>query len=684
MPGARVALTRKDAAARIERLRRRIRHHDYLYYVLDRPEISDAAYDRLFQELQRLEAAYPALVRADSPTQRVAGALRAGFTTLPHSVPLLSLEATRDPAVVRRFVSQVRSLAPGVRFLMEPKLDGASVELVYERGLLQRAITRGTGREGEDVTANARTIRSIPLRLRPAGDRPRRLAVRGEVLIGLHDFEALNRRLREQGTEAFATPRNAAAGSLRQLDPRVTAARPLRFTAYEILAMERGAFRTDEAALRALQAWGLAIPERVALAAEPGEIQAYRAALAAARDRLDYEVDGIVIKVDDLVLRRRLGQTSHHPRWALAYKFEPRVEVTRIDDIVVQVGRTGLLTPVALLRPVDVGGVTVTRATLHNREEVARRDIRIGDQVRVHRAGDVIPEVVERISEPGRVRSRPFRMPRRCPSCGARVVERGPRTFCPNRMSCPGQLRDRLVHLASKNGFDIPGVGPEIAAALVNLGMVRSPADLFRLSQDDLLRVPGFAPRSAEKLVRAIRAARPIELDRFLDALGIPGVGPVAARRVAQAFRRLDPIRRAGAEQLRRTAGLGPVLARNIHDFFAEPRNRRVVADLLAAGVRVLPARGAEGALADRRFVFTGQLDRFTRGEARREVESLGGRVGESVGRGVDFVVVGADPGRKLAEARRLGLKTLSERQFTALLGRARRVSRAPVSWQWR
>ncbi len=666
MSQATAGRSRKDAAARIERLRRVIRHHDYLYYVLDRPEISDAAYDRRFRELERLEAAWPTLVRADSPTQRIGGALRAGFATLPHSVPLLSLEATREPESVRRFLAQVRALAPAARFVLEPKLDGASVELVYERGAFRQAITRGTGREGEDVTANARTIRSIPLRLQGAGRRLRRLAIRGEVLIGLRDFEKLNRALLARGGEPFANPRNAAAGSLRQLDPAVTAARPLRFVAYEILGGGSG-LRTEQETLGALRAWGLATPERTALAGQLDEILAYRNALAALRERLAYEIDGIVVKADDLSLRRRLGQTSHHPRWALAFKFEPRVEVTRVEGIAVQVGRTGVLTPVALLRPVEVGGVTVSRATLHSREIVAARDIRVGDKVRLYRAGDVIPEVVERIPERGHRRGASFRMPRKCPSCGAPVVARGPHTFCPNRFRCPGQLRARLVHLASSHGFDIPGLGPSVAAALVDLEIVRTPADLFRLSASDLLRVPGFAPRSAEKLVRAIQASKRIQLTRFLGALGIPGVGPVAARALAEGFRDLRAIGRAGPERLRRVVGLGPAVGRSVQAFLQEPHNRQAIADLLAAGVHVLPGASA-GPFAGRRFVFTGSLRHFTRAEARRAVESLGGRVGETVGRTVDFVVAGDDPGRKLREARRLGIPAIPEERFARML----------------
>jgi len=671
--------SRRNAAARVEELRRWIRHHDYQYYVLDRPEISDAAYDRLFRELERLEAAHPELVTPDSPTQRIGGAVREGFATVAHSVPLLSLEATREVDAVRRFVRSVKSRAPDARFLLEPKLDGASVELVYRGGRLDRAITRGTGREGEDVTANARTIRSIPLRLRTraAAGVPRRVAVRGEVLIGLRDFERLNRSLLEQGGEAFANPRNAASGSLRQLDPGITAARPLRLISYEILASEGASYTSDAAVLEALRGWGLVTPERVEAGTNADEILAYHERLAAVRDRLDYEIDGIVVKVDDLGLRRAVGATSHHPRWALAYKFEPRIEVTRVAGIVVQVGRTGVLTPVALLRPVDVGGVTVSRATLHNREEVARRDIRVGDKVRVHRAGDVIPEVVERIPEPGRHRHRPFALPHRCPSCRTRVVDRGPQTFCPNHLGCPAQLRERLVHLASENGFDIAGLGRETAEALVDAGMVRTAADLFRLTAEDLRRLPGFAAHSARKLAEAISQAGRIELHRFLYALGIPGVGAVTARALAERFHRLKSVQQAGVEQLRGTAGLGPVLARGVRSFFADPHTRKAVAALLNAGVEVLPVAESKGPLAGRRFVFTGGLEKLTRAEARLRLEALGGRAGDSVSRDVDYLVVGADPGQKLDDARRLGVTTLSERKFTAMLRRAERSRRA-------
>ncbi|HEX7049440.1 MAG TPA: NAD-dependent DNA ligase LigA [Longimicrobiales bacterium] len=678
-PGRRPS--REAAAARIESLRREIRRHDYLYYVRDRPEISDAEYDRLFEELERLESAHPELVTPDSPTQRVGAPPRAGFRTVRHTAPMLSIEPTRDPDVVRGFVARIRAELGGRPLLvLEPKLDGASIELVYDDGVLTRAATRGDGRRGEDVTENARTVRPIPLRLReterPA---PRMLAVRGEVILPVAAFRELNRALLQAGKDPFANPRNAAAGSLRQLDPAITAERPLDFMAYEILAIDGAAFETDQEALAALTAWGLPITDRVATARTADDILSYHEELAAARDALGYDIDGIVAKVDRLDARRRLGATSRHPRWALAFKFEPREEVTRVEGIIVQVGRTGVLTPVALLDPVDVGGVTVARATLHNREEVRRRDIRVGDRVRIQRAGDVIPEIVGRIEEPGRKRRAPFRMPARCPSCGARLVERGPQTVCPNRFGCPAQLRERLVHFGSRDALDIGGLGEETAEGLIEAGLVRDLSDLFRLRPEALVRTGRFGKRSAEKLVRAIQSAKRTDLRRFLIGLGIPGVGPAAARDLAAHFRSLDALRGADLAALRRVPGVGPALARGIRDFFTEARNARAIDELLEAGVRPAKQEPTGRALAGRTFVFTGRLERFTRQEAERRVERLGGRSSDSVGPGTDYVVAGAAPGRKVERARARNVPVLDEAAFVALLEEAeRKADRKP------
>lgn len=671
----------RSAARRIESLREAIRRHDHLYYVLDRPEISDEAYDALVEELRRLEAANPRLVAPDSPTQRVPGRVREGFTAVRHLAPMGSLEATRDGAEVARFVERVaRAAGEGsgeTRLVLEPKLDGASLELVYERGMLARAATRGDGVQGEDVTDNVRTILSVPLRLRTDGGRaPERLAVRGEVLMGLRDFQRLNRQLVETGREPFANPRNAAAGSLRQLDPRVTAARPLRLVVYEILEVRGVTLDRDSEVLEALAGWGLRVPDGIAVATSAREVEEYHATFAHRRDRLDYEIDGIVVKVDALRLRRRLGATSHHPRWALAYKFEPRSEVTRVEDIAVQVGRTGVLTPVALMRPVEVGGVTVSRATLHNREELRRRDIRVGDLVRVRRAGDVIPEVVEHLPRRGAAHP-PFRMPGRCPGCGARLEDVGPHTVCPNRFGCPAQLARAIVHLASDDALGITGFGRRTAEALVARGIVRSLADVLRLRADDLRRLDGFADRSAEKLAGEIAGRRRVPLARLLVALGVPGVGTSTARDLAGHFGTLDALRGADVTALERVPQVGARSAAAIHGFLHDARVRRTLDELLDAGLQVeAPGAPASGLLAGQRFAFTGTLPTLGRTEASALVESLGARVSDTVSAATDYLVVGADPGSKLDRARRLGVRRIDERALLRLArqGAAKRV----------
>ena len=663
----------RDSRAAAERLREQIRRHDYLYYVRDRPAISDDAYDALVVRLRKLETAHPELVTPDSPTQRVAGRPSTGFKTQRHAAPMISLDSTRDRAEVVRWDARMReaSRAP-VRYLLEPKLDGASMELVYERGRLVRAVTRGNGAEGEAVTANVRTIPSVPLTLRATSRPvPRFVSLRGEIMMGLRGFEGLNKQLVQRDEEPFANPRNAAAGSLRQLDPCITAGRPLRFIAYEILAVDGAAFDDDETVLAALRDWGLRTTDHTETGRTVRDIERYHAAMAARRDRLGYEIDGIVIKVIDLETRRRLGATGHHPRWALAYKFPPRVEVTRVEDITVQVGRTGLLTPVALLRPVEVGGVTVSRATLHNASEVKKRDIRVGDTVRVYRAGDVIPEIVERLPARRGKRHAAFRMPTRCPACGTRVVTTGPLTSCPNRFGCPAQLTRSLQHFASEGGLDVPGIGAETANALVDHGLVRTLRDLFTLTADDLTKLDGFAERSARKLVAELAAARKLELHRFLYALGIPGIGVAVARDLALEFGTLAALRTASEVALQRTPRLGETRAADVYAFFHDARTRRVIDDLLAAGVRVTGERRARGPLSGKRVVFTGALSSLTRPAARKRVAALGGRVGESVGPGVDFVVVGESPGEKLTQARRYGVRELSERAFLALVRRA-------------
>jgi DNA ligase (NAD+) len=485
-------------------------------------------------------------------------------------------------------------------------------------------------------------------------------------------FEAVNRKLLETGNEPFANPRNAAAGSLRQLDPRITAERPLDIVVYEVMAVEGERFSTDSQALKSLEAWGLPTPKKIFTASTVSEIVKRHAQLAEERDRLSYEIDGVVIKLDDLGARDKLGSTTHHPRWAIAYKFAPRGEQTRIEQIAIQVGRTGVLTPVALMRPVEVGGVTISRATLHNREEVQRKDIRPADLVRIQRAGDVIPEVVERIAEPGRQREPPFKMPSKCPACGSQVVERGPYIVCPNHFACPAQLKGRIRHFASREGLDIEGLGEETVSALIDHGLVRGLADLYRLKKDDLLRLEGFAERSAEKLVGAIQKRRRVELGRFLYALGIPEVGAAVARDLAQEFRSLQSVRRASREELEKVSGIGPKMSQAIFEFFSDKRNQKAIDALLDAGLQIIETKGPQKQpLSGTTFVFTGSLERFSRNEAQRLVESFGGNAASSVSSQTDYVVAGSEPGKKLEQAKSKGVKTLSEKQFVELVREA-------------
>ncbi len=686
-------MRRDQAAKRAETLRTAIRHHDYLYYVKDAPEVSDEEYDRQYHELVALEESFPDLRTADSPTQRVAGQPLASLPTVEHLAPLLSLDSDREEPALVRFDERVRKglgAEAAVGYVLEPKLDGASIELVYENGLLLRASTRGDGRKGEGVTENVRTIAAVPLRLREsARPAPPLLAVRGEIIMRAGPFEQLNERLMAEGREPFANPRNAAAGALRQLDPQVTAARPLDLFAYDILypaypgePAGEGGIASQWEVLAALADWGLRVNNLVRRAATVEEIAAYHADLEARRDDLGYEIDGVVIKLDDLAARERLGWTSRHPRWAFAFKFPPRKEITRILSIVPSVGRTGVVTPVALMLPVEIGGVTVSRATLHNREEVARKDVREGDRVRVQRAGDVIPQVIERIvdADPAREAEReltpPWRMPAACPSCGTPLVERGPFTVCPNGFECPAQLVGRIVHLGSRAALDIEGLGEESAKLFVAEKLVRQLPDLFDLAAEQLVLLEGFAEKSAANLVENLAKAAHTTMPRFLYGLGIPEVGVTVARDLARHFGAFDALRAASAEALQEVAGVGPRMAEQVTAFFAEPRNGETI-DRLLKKIEVestVPApaeRAVKPPLAGKKFVFTGTLAGLTREAAKELVESLGGRVVGSVSKATGYVVVGEEPGSKAADAARLGVATLDEAAFLALLREA-------------
>jgi DNA ligase (NAD+) len=672
-------MTRDRAAERIAKLRSEIRHHDYLYYVEDRPAVSDEEYDRLYRELVALEEKFPDLIAEDSPTQRVAGQPLDAFPTVEHAAPMLSLESDQSEASLRRFDERVRKglgADAGVEYVLEPKLDGLSVELVYRDGALLQASTRGDGRKGEGITANVRTIASVPLRLRD-GKRPppALLAIRGEIVMFSDAFDKLNEKLIAAGKEPFANPRNAAAGCVRQLDPQITASRPLHLYAYDVLAADGAdGLETQWDVLAALRAWGLKVNERIKKAATVEDVLAYHAGLEAQRDDLGYEIDGVVIKLNHLAARETLGWTSRHPRWAFAYKFPPRKEVTRILSILPSVGRTGVVTPVAIMLPVELGGVTVARATLHNREEVARKDVREGDRVRVQRAGDVIPQVIERIEEPDRERAAEWRMPETCPSCGTRLVERGPFTVCPNGFECPAQLAGRIVHFASRDALDIEGLGDETAKLFVAEGLVRQLPDLFEIHPEQLVPLEGFAEKSANKLADALKkAASGAELPRFLYGLGIPEVGVAVARDLARHFGTFARLRAADEEALQEVSGIGPRMAEQITSFFREPKNAAIL-DELAAKVRLVEAEASREEpasvkpLAGQKWVFTGGLSRLSRRDAQALVESLGARATGSVSKSTDAVVVGEDAGSKADEARTLGVKILNEEELLAFL----------------
>ncbi|MDT7041314.1 NAD-dependent DNA ligase LigA [Candidatus Nitronereus thalassa] len=660
--------------ARVDALREQIRHHDYLYYVKSRPKIADSEYDRLFKELQKLEEQYPALITPDSPTQRVGGAPLGQFSKVKHDRPLLSLDSILDVDDVWAFDARLRREleVDQVEYAVEPKYDGLSVELVYESGLFLRGSTRGDGVTGEDITLNLRTIRSLPLHLQSNSTLPDRIVVRGEVYLPLPDFQELNRRLTERGDGTFANPRNMASGSLRQLDPRLTATRPLVVTCYDLMVSSGNPFATHWEAVSSLAAWGLPIPKPRRLCGSIEDVLAFHRDMAQKRDSLSYEIDGIVVKINDRSFQDRLGEKSRSPRWAIAYKFPARKEVTKVQDIVVSVGRTGALTPVALLDPVEVGGVTISRATLHNMEEVARKDVRVGDTVKVERAGDVIPDIVERIPIPGETRGASFRAPDHCPVCDSMVVQEGPLFYCTGQTVCTAQLKGGIEHFASKGALNIEGLGKKTVAQLVDEGLVADFADIYRLTKEQILHLEGFAEKSATQLLAAIEQSKAPSLDRFLFGLGIHHVGSHVAKVLANHYGALEMVIAATEEDLLQIHEIGPETAHSVMTFFAEPRNLTVLYQMNELGVRVKKISSDEGVqpkpFVGKIFVLTGGLDGFTRQEAKQRIEQLGGRVTSSVSKKTDYVVAGHDPGSKFDTAKKLGVQILNEAEFSNLV----------------
>ncbi|MBI4240668.1 MAG: NAD-dependent DNA ligase LigA [Candidatus Rokubacteria bacterium] len=664
-----------DAARRIEELRELIHRHDYLYHVLNRPEISDAEYDRLFKELKELEARHPDLVTPDSPTQRVAGRPVEAFASVEHKVAMLSLDNAMDAGELHEFEARLRRAMPGADFeyVSEPKVDGLGVALVYEHGRFVRGATRGDGRVGEDITQNLKTIRSIPIRLQGPLARCRELEVRGEVFMPRRKFEKLNAELEEAGESTFANPRNAAAGAVRQKDPAITASRPLDFFCYHVSHAEPVTLTTHWETLEALRGSGFKVNPRSRRCPDTGAVIAYCQAIEAERDQLGYDADGVVVKVNSLEQQRRLGATAHHPRWAIAYKFAARQATTRVLEIRIHVGKTGALTPTAILEPVELAGVTVSRASLHNEDEIKKKDIRVRDTLLIERAGDVIPYVVQVIPAKRPPDARSFVFPSRCPVCDGQAYRpEGEAIWRCTNAACPAQLKERLLHFGSRRAMDIEHLGEAVVNQLVDRGLVRDFADLYHLTVEQFAELERLAEKSAQNLASAIQASKGRGLARLLNALGIRMVGERVAQLLAARFGSMQRLLEASEADLSEIYGIGPQIAQSVARFIAEPQNRKTIERLREAGVTMVEEGAGEGEkpLAGKSLVLTGSLASITRDEAKDLILKLGGRITGSVSKKTDYVIVGAEAGSKAQEARRLGIPTLDEAEFLKLIGR--------------
>jgi DNA ligase (NAD+) len=670
-------VTPHNLKTKIESLREKIRHHEYRYYVLDDPEITDAEFDRLMNGLKKLEAEHPGLITPDSPTQRVGGRPREGFVKVVHSSPMLSLDNAYSEEELRDWQRRVQELSArtDIEYVCELKLDGMSLALRYEGGKLVRGITRGDGSTGEDVSSNVRTVRSVPLvvapdKLKKAGI-PADFEVRGEMLMPLASFKKMNEDREKQGLAVFANPRNATAGTVRQLEPSVTAQRRLDYFTYILLADGRTIFDNQWQTLNSLEAAGFKVNPRRALAASFEEVWKFIGQWEEKRETLPYEIDGVVIKVNSVAMQRQLGFTGKAPRWAIAYKYAARSGITQIDNILVQVGRTGKLTPVAELKPVPIGGTTVSRATLHNMDGIERLGVKIGDWVEVERGGDVIPKVVRVIDDAKHARgTKTFVMPEQCPVCGGHVVraEGEADHRCVNQ-KCPAKLRETILHFASRGVMNIDGMGDALVAQLTDRKLVKDVADIYKLTKDDLLKLERMGDKSAENVLREIENSKKLPLERVIYGLGIRMVGERTAQFLAEHFGAIDAIETASEEELQQVEEVGPRIAKSIVEFFSEPKNRELVDELRAAGLTLRGRKKERGTkLAGKTFVLTGTLTNYSRDGAKKMIEDAGGKVTGSVGKKTDYVVAGADPGSKLDKAKELGVAVIDEKEMEELV----------------
>ena len=659
----------------IQELRERINYHNYRYYVLDSPEISDQDYDRFFRELEELEKKYPHLITPDSPTQRVGAPPLASFKNVAHNLPMLSLGNAFSEEEIIEFDRRLkRFLKDGteITYVAEPKLDGLAVELVYLDGVFEVGSTRGDGMIGEDVTQNLKTIKSIPLTLINKKNMtiPPRLEVRGEVYIGLRSFQELNRQKDKKEEPRFANPRNAAAGSLRQLDSSITAKRPLDIFCYGVGLVQGYSFSSQWELLTTLPQWGFKVNNRIQVCGNIKEVIDYYHHLGKVREELDYEIDGVVIKVNEFFLQEKLGTISRSPRWALAYKFPPRQAITRIIDIKLQVGRTGAITPVAVMEPVSISGVTVSRANLHNQDEIDKKDIRVGDTVIIQRAGDVIPEVVSVVKEKRPATADPFRIPPICPVCGSQVVRvEDEAAYRCLSLSCPAQLKKTIKHFASKKAMDIEGLGDKLVDKFVDEGIIKNVADLYALKPEDLVSLERMGEKLTANIIKAIERSKERDLDCFIYALGIRHVGEHLANILSEHYPYIDDLMDVTEEALMEIKEIGPEVARSIVTFFSQKGNRDLIQRLKNAGIKLNAKRGKKpGILQGKTIVFTGTLTLFTRHEAEKQAEALGAHISSSVSKKTDFVIAGADPGSKYDRAKDLNINILNEDEFKRVL----------------
>ncbi|HKZ72156.1 MAG TPA: NAD-dependent DNA ligase LigA [Nitrospirota bacterium] len=667
-------MDKKLAERRIHEIREQINYHNYLYYVLDSPEISDADYDRLMHELAGLEKAHPELITPDSPTQRVGPPPLEAFQPVTHTIPMLSLSNTETEEETIEFDRRIKrfldlSEDETIEYVAEPKLDGLAIEVVYEGGRLEVGSTRGDGYTGEDVTLNLRTLRTIPLNLLKVHEAiPARLEVRGEVFIPLEDFRRLNRQREEAGEPLFANPRNAAAGSLRQLDSKVTAKRPLDIFFYGIGEAAGRRFTTHWEVLNTLQRWGLKINPLNKRCQGIEQAIDYYKEIGNRRDSLGYEIDGVVIKVNSLDLQESLGTVARSPRWAVAYKFEPRQAVTRILGIEAQVGRTGILTPVAAMEAVKIGGVTVSRSTLHNQDEIDRKDVRIGDWVLIERAGDVIPAVVKVITSKRTGKEVPYRLPGRCPVCGSEVLKEEVYYRCTG-INCPAQLKERIRHFSSRRAMDIEGLGEKLTEQLVDKGLVKNLSDIYYLTKDQISGLERMADKSAQNIIAAIEGSKKRDLSRVIYALGVRHIGEQTGKVLARRFGSIEGVMSAGEDDLQAIETIGPEIAQSVVKFFSQRDNRGEIERLRNAGVVLPPLHAMKGGrLEGKVFVFTGTLRSFSRDAAKERVEALGGHAASIVSKKTDFVVTGEDPGSKADKARELGVAMITEDEFLKMV----------------